>query len=139
MNSSHLPKFRHQFFISHTSSDKPEANLLYKKLTAHAFAVFLDEVSIPLGRNIVSYIQDGLYHSEHIIAVLSEDFFKCEWAEAEVNSSLILDPGNGKGRILPILIENCEMPPLFKSLKYLDAREGITSKTIEAIVGFYRA
>jgi hypothetical protein len=110
-------------FISHSSQDKPFVRRLVQELERHHLRVWFDEQEIGVGDSIVTRISDGLKDSDYFMVVLSKASVASPWVQEEINSAL-MDQVSGKGTaVLPVLIEECEIPPLLRSRLYADFRQ----------------
>jgi len=71
-------------FISHSSIDKAFASRLAEVLRANGISVWIDEMSLNLGDNIIQKIEEGIRSSDVIIAVLSKNYVSSKWAMQEL-------------------------------------------------------
>lgn len=124
-------------FISHASEDKTQyVEPLCKKFESEGIKIWYDKNEILWGDNIVKKINHGLSKSKYVIVVLSINFIRKNWTNAELEAVLNIETNNGDIRILPLLIgdENeikliLDEYPLIAGklhLKYLDGTEKIT-------------
>ncbi|MEI7730998.1 MAG: toll/interleukin-1 receptor domain-containing protein [Verrucomicrobiota bacterium] len=122
---------RHQFmkattqprvFISHSSKDKPFVRKLVAELKKHKLSVWLDEQEIQIGDSIVSKISGGLRDSDYFVIVLSKASVTSPWVQVELNSALIAQISNQGVAVLPVLIEDCDIPTLLRDRLYADFR-----------------
>ncbi len=114
---------KYDVFISHSSFDKEWVRQLVEKLSEYNLNVFFDEKTIHVGQSIFKKINDALVDCPYIFVILTEDWTNSEWCLSETYSSLFTDPTNVRGRIIPIFLKDCEIPPLLRGLKYIDFRE----------------
>jgi glycosyltransferase involved in cell wall biosynthesis/tetratricopeptide (TPR) repeat protein len=109
-------------FVSHSSQDKAFVRKLVDELNRHDLKVWFDEREIKVGDSIVEGISRGLRDSEYLMVVLSKSSVSSRWVREELNTTLT-DQLSGKGGVvLPVLIEDCEIPPLLKGRLYADFR-----------------
>jgi hypothetical protein len=100
--SATVPMMDHDVFISHASEDKDGfVRELATKLTDQGLAVWYDEFSLVWGDSLRRDIDRGLAASRFGIVVLSENFFKKEWPQRELDGLVQLEMA-GQSRILPI-------------------------------------
>ena len=116
-------EFEYDVFLSHSSSDKEIVRKIAQGLASRGVRVWFDETEIEIGGNIPSEIEKGLTHSRHVILCMPLRFFASDWSEAERSGTVFEDPANKRGRLIPLLLEDCEIPPLLAPLKYADFRE----------------
>ena len=107
-------------FICHSSVDKPFSRMLYADLLKHGIRVWIDEKEISVGDSIYESIENGLKNSDYTIVVISEKALKRPWVRRELSASFSLEVESEKKRILPILIEDCDIPIFLKDKKYAD-------------------
>lgn len=88
-------------FISHASEDKELiVRPLAKELSKYS-EVWFDEEKIALGDSLTEKINEGLSGTSLAIVVLSESFFKKQWALRELNS-LISKMIDSKLKVVPL-------------------------------------
>lgn len=115
-------KSSHRIFISHSSKDKPFVRQLVNDLRSRNIDVWVDERELKVGDSIVKGISEGLNEADYLIVVLSKSSASSRWVQAELNTA-IMDQLSGKGVVvLPILIEDCQIPALLKDRVYADFR-----------------
>ncbi len=110
-----------KLFICHASEDKdPFVDKLASELDKRAMYAWYDKHEILVGDSIVRKINEGLSSSDYFIAVLSPSSVIKPWVQREMDSTLHRCL-NGDGiRLLPILLEPCDIPPLWGDFKYAD-------------------
>jgi hypothetical protein len=109
-------------FISHSSRDKPFVRKLVQELEQRHLNVWFDERELKVGDSIVAGVSAGLRNSDYLIVVLSKSSVASRWVQEELNAAL-MEELSGEGRpVLPVLIDDCELPPLLKSRLYADFR-----------------
>ena len=111
-----------RIFLSHSSQDKPFVRRLVKDLEAEELNVWLDEQELGVGDSIVRKIADALKKADYLIIVLSPESVRSKWVKAELNSALMEDFSNKGIAVLPVLIEDCEIPFLLRDRVYADFR-----------------
>lgn len=92
----------HDFFISHASEDKDGfVRELCEALRAKGANVWYDEFTLKVGDSLRRNIDRGLANSQFGIVVVSENFFRKEWPNRELDGLVALET-QGQTRILPI-------------------------------------
>jgi hypothetical protein len=109
-------------FISHSSKDKPVALGLAADLRRLRVAVWIDSERIKYGQCIAQAIQDGLAQADCILVLVSQSFVASRWCRAEYEPLLMAEIDSGDVLVVPVLIDNCEMPLLLKRKSYCDLR-----------------
>lgn len=134
-------------FLSHASVNKPivrkvAADICAERSTSgRSFTVWLDEAEIRPGQSIPGAVNAGLETSRLFALLLSPAYFesKSGWTDAEWHAILHADPDNRRGRVLPILIEDCpKLPPLLRHLRIIDMREARYDDGLRELIGILR-
>ena len=109
-------------FISHSSADKKYARKLFHEFNRIGVKAWLDEREIKVGDDIISNIERGLRESDYLAIILTSNSISSRWVEEELNSFRIQQINEGNTKVLPLLFEECELPPLLRSKKWADFR-----------------
>jgi hypothetical protein len=107
-------------FISHTSADKPIVRKISEDIQNHNFPVWLDEWRIKAGECIVSAIEEALTSCRFVLVVLSPRAVESGWVDREWKAKYWVEVKEGRVRVIPVLIENCSVPTLLKTKRYVD-------------------
>jgi hypothetical protein len=97
--------------------------MVHDDLTNLGVSCWLDENKIKVGDSIVSKIDEALGSSKTMIAFLSKRAVQSMWAKKEWQSFLSRQLSGGELRILPAVLEECEIPSILADIKYADFRE----------------
>jgi hypothetical protein len=120
-----------RIFISYTSADSIFVDKLALDLASFHTQIFYDKWKIKVGDSIVEKINEALSSHDNLLIVLSKNSVKSSWVQRELNSSLMRQLKDNQIKIKPILIEDCDIPPLLADIKYADFRndynDGFTS------------
>ncbi len=114
-------------FISHSSQDKPFARKLTTDLERQNLYVWLDKRELRVGDSIVEKISEGLKETDYFIVILSKASVDSRWVKTELNAAMVEEICNKGTVVLPVLIEDCEIPPLLKDRLYADFRSDYNS------------
>ena len=112
-------------FICHASEDKPAARELALAMKTIGAEVWFDEWEIKVGQSIVQKINDALGKVSHLIVILSHNSINKPWVKKEFSSALMRQLSQDSITVLPLLIDNCSIPPILADIKYADGRNGI--------------
>lgn len=89
-------------FISHAWEDKESfVRPLAKALEAKGLRVWFDELTLTVGDSLRRSIDRGLANSRYGIVILSENFFKKEWPQKELDGLAVREV-SGEKVILPV-------------------------------------
>lgn len=115
-----MPESKVVAFLSHSSSDKPFVRQLASDLDAAGVSVWLDEQRIKVGDSISESISHGLASSDFFLIVISEKSIESEWVRKELNSALLTEVQKRQVHILPLKLEDVEIPSLIADKRYAD-------------------
>lgn len=109
-------------FISHSSSDKTFVDRLVADLASREIPVWYDKFDLRVGDSVTGRINEGLSQSKYFLIVLSKASSLSRWVTEELNAALMQQVAIGGTFLLPVLIENCDIPPLLIHRRYADFR-----------------
>ena len=98
--------------------DKLAVNLIQRKAN-----IWVDRWEVKVGESLTDKIQNAIKSANAILIVFSKAFLQSEWCKRELSASLIRELEEKKVLILPLLIEDCEIPVFLKDKLYADFRE----------------
>jgi len=114
-------------FLSYSRKDQAFVEELYRRLTRDGVECFFDKKSIKWGANFVLALEKGIDDCEIVVAVLSPDFCKSEWANVERTAAMVKDPAALRRRIRPLLRRPCDdLPPFLQTANHID----VTTETL---------
>ncbi len=109
-------------FLSHNYADKPFARRLAKDLERLDIEVWLDEAEIKIGDSLIEKIREGIDQMEYLGVILTKNSIDSEWVKKEIDIAMNQEIAGKKVKILPILLENCELPGFLVGKLYADFR-----------------
>lgn len=109
-------------FLSHSSKDKAFARRLGNDLRQYGAKVWIDEAEINIGDSLIEKISQGLSKTDYIVVLLSQLSCSSEWVKRELNIVLTKEIQGRKVKVLPCLLDDCEMPLFLLDKKYADFR-----------------
>ena len=121
------------FFISYSSEDSHDARRISEAIRATGQSIFFDEWSIDPSDSIVTKISDALLKHDTLALILSPNSIKSQWVRKELDSALMAQLSGHDIKLLPLLIEDCEVPILLKDIQYIDFTKGFEDGLIELI------
>ena len=110
-----------KIFISYSHQDIVIADLIVKTLEEVGLSPWIDRTEIQPGDSFVERINQGLAKASYAILLLSQTSTASRWVSREWMSTLADD----QTVLLPIVIEDCEIPPLLRDIIYIDLRSNI--------------
>lgn len=111
----------HSIFLSHTADDKDFVRQLRDELVASGVnRVWLDEAEIKIGDSLIAKIGEGMKHSKYIAVILSKKSIVAPWVKKELEIAMTREMKSGEVVVLPLLIEECELPEFLSGKLYAD-------------------
>jgi hypothetical protein len=111
---------RKDFFISYRTVDERWAEWIAWQLEAAGYSAHVQAWDFRPGRNFVHEMQTGLARCGRTIAVLSPEYTRSGFTEAEWFTAFAHDPRGEKGLLLPVRVEDCEIEGLLGQVIYVD-------------------
>lgn len=123
-------------FISHSVQDRKFIDKLTNALKKDGVTTWRADKEISAGETIQEKINDAISKTDYFIAVLSKNSTSSSWVNFEISAILNREISKQQRIILPVLIEDCDIPFSLKNRLFADFRlsfeEGY-SKLIQAI------
>jgi|GEM_PF-3524384 len=112
-------------FISYSHGDKKFVNRLTRDLENAGVHVWVDEKKIKVGDSISRKIEEGISECDFFCLVISRHSINSKWVDREYRTALNgqLSPGTTP-KILPLLIQNVELPKFLADTLYTDFSRG---------------
>jgi hypothetical protein len=112
-----------RLFVSYTGRDKEWAEwLAYRIEDGGSYSAVLQEWDFVPGENYVQRMNDAVQTSVLVVLVMSEAYFRSACCRDEWTAALVGDRTGG-GAILPVRVEDCEIPALLRARVYVDLVE----------------
>jgi hypothetical protein len=109
-------------FISHSHHDAKFVDTLASHLIKNNAYVWVDRWELNVGDSLLQKIQEFLKDASALIVVLSKASIQSEWCKKELSAGLIRELEERRVIVLPVLIEDCEIPLLLRDKLYADFR-----------------
>jgi hypothetical protein len=124
-----LPKV----FISYSSRDTKFVNWLITRLKQEGLTVWVDVQQVAVGDSIVARVNEGLESASYFIPVLSKSSVQSAWVQQEMDYAIIREKTQTPLSILPVVIDDCNLPPLLVGRKFADCRTDRNQGLIELL------
>jgi hypothetical protein len=111
-------------FISYASADKTFARRLAASMTLLGHTVWIDQQEIGIGDSPWSKVEAGIEQAEYLIVVLSKHTLASAWVEREIQVKYCDEIAQRRTLILPVVIEDCPLPPFLRVKRFADFRVG---------------
>jgi hypothetical protein len=107
-------------FICHSSEDKDRFVIRFaERLRSNGIDAWIDKWEMVPGDILVDKIfESGIQYSNCFIIVLSKSSTQKKWVKEELNAAF-MKRIEGKIRIIPVIIEECEIPECLKSTVWI--------------------
>lgn len=111
-------------FLSHASEDIAWCEHLAERLRNEGVRVWFDRWELQPGDHLLVRLNEGLEQSRKMVAVWSASYFRDDkvWTRAEGFSQQHADVLARERPLLPLLIEDCKIPPTFRNTLFIDFR-----------------
>jgi hypothetical protein len=125
-------------FLSYANVDKDIVHQVAAGLDAHGIRVWSDEKLKP-GVPWVNEIERALDRADFILFFISSSSVHRSWPQRELQIALHRQiSGEGGPVILPVLLEEAEVPPLLRDIQWLDLRDRKVERAIPQLVNAIR-
>jgi hypothetical protein len=107
-------------FLSHSSKDKFFVRKIAERLTLSGVKVWIDEAEIKIGDSLIDKISQGIKGADYLVVVLSHNSVSSSWVQRELYLSITQEIIGKNIKVLPVLIDNCEIPFFLRDKLYAD-------------------
>lgn len=105
-------------FLSHSWQDKFFARKLAEVLESRGVNVWIDEAELRVGDSLLQRISEAIGKTDYFAVVLSHNSVSSSWIQKELQIAMTKEIDGRMIRVLPILLEKCEIPPFLKDKLY---------------------
>jgi HJR/Mrr/RecB family endonuclease len=109
-------------FLSYAQADKDTARYIADALKRSGVSTLFDEWELQLGDSIVQHIERGVESSDFVLLLLSPAAVQSHWIQKEWSAAFSRELNDRAIRILPVLIADCDVPPILATRVVLDLR-----------------
>ena len=109
-------------FICYSHADKVFVDSLARTLVKNKTRVWLDRWELKVGDSLVQKIQDAITEADALLVVLSNASVESEWVKRELSAATIRELEEKRVLILPVVIDDCQVPLLLRDKVYVDFR-----------------
>lgn len=107
-------------FISYHSSDKAFVERLVRDLQNNNIEVWYDESEIQIGENIKDKVSSAIKDCAYYMIIISENYKRSKFVEFELLKMLEQEKKENITKILPVNIDNSELPEIIQDRMYAD-------------------
>jgi hypothetical protein len=109
-------------FISYSSLDRIITRRIVARLKKEGFSTWLDEHQLLAGDPLAEGIGTAISRAKAVLVVISANSIKSRWLKYELNIATERMV-RGECRVIPIVIDNAQLPPEVQGLLYADLRK----------------
>ena len=109
-------------FISYSHADELIVNKLAAHLVKHHANVWVDTWELSVGDSILNRVQEAIQESSALLVILSKASVESEWCKKELSAGLMRELDEKRVVVLPVLVEDCEIPMFLQEKMYADLR-----------------
>jgi hypothetical protein len=121
--------YRYDVFISYSHKDKVWVrNILLPTLENNKIKVAIDFRDFEPGAPSIMEMERVVKESRKVLLVLTPNYLNSAWSEFESTMISTLDPGARQRRILPILLQKCDIPLRINHITYVDFTDPTMSR-----------
>jgi hypothetical protein len=114
-------EFQYDAFISYSHRDSPWVrNVVLPHLEGEGLRVCIDYRDFELGAPSLVNMENAVDRSRKTLLVLTPNWVASEWTEFEALLIQTRDPAGRGRRILPLMVQPCELPSRLQVFTYLD-------------------
>lgn len=116
------PMDRPTVFLSHSSKDKPFVSRLATDLKSQGVPVWYDQWELKVGDSLSERIERGISQSGWLALVISKNSASSDWVQKELRAAQARELRDKSVFVLPIIIDDCEIPLFLLDKLYADFR-----------------
>lgn len=111
---------KRDFFISYNGADEQWAKWIAGILGENGYSTWIQAWDFRPGGNFVLDMQEALVKSKRFIAVLSQNYLKSLYCQAEWAAAFTKDPNSEKRLFIPVRVTDVKPDGLFSAIIYID-------------------
>ena len=120
-------------FISYSHADKTFVDMLAAHLVKRNAHVWVDSWELNVGDSIIGRVQEAIQDSSALLVILSKASVQSEWCKKELSAGLMRELDEKRVVVLPVLLEDCDIPIFLREKMYADFRKDF-DKGVSAVV-----
>lgn len=120
-----------KIFISYSHADKKVVKQFAFQLSLRGFDLWVDEKDVSFGGNYTTAILRGIHEADLYLVFLSQNSIQSSWVEAEIDFALRESIERKNLTIVPVRLDDSEIPVPLSNIDYVDARYSIESAAEE--------
>lgn len=114
-------------FISYSRKDADFVDKLSYALIENNVKVWKDDMKMVAGDLLSHRIRAGIEGASYFLIVLSKNSLASKWVQEEINEALVRETEQKGIVIIPIVLDDCEIPAVLKDKLFVDFKENFDS------------
>ena len=114
-----------QIFLSYSHEDRQVAEQIADALSMRGTKVWFDEYEVTVGTSLATAIDRELAASDYVVVLLSRHSVQSRWVRQELEATYGREIDARAITVVPVLLEDCEVPPVLASKQYVDLRSNV--------------
>jgi hypothetical protein len=127
-------KRRPTAFLTYSHADKEIVKQVAHQLLEQGVNVWYDAHQIGAGDNIADRVDRGVESADFLVFFMSESSLRSAWVTREVDAAITRQASGSGVRVLPVLLDNSALPPLFRSVHYVDLRDDNVENAVRVLL-----
>lgn len=123
-----------RIFLSYSSKNEDFVRNLAADLNKLKHTIWLDKWEIRVGDSVITKIEGAIDEADFVAVVLSKNSTSSGWVEKEWQAKYWEEITKRKVMVLPLLLEDCTIPPLLRPKKYADFRSNYKTGLVELAI-----
>jgi hypothetical protein len=125
---------QHDIFVSYNHAQAPMAEFLVSTLKASARPprIYIDSTGISSGTSWPTEIAMALDASRRVVALYSPGYWASRICQLEFNAAFARQLDTGQQVLFPLLLEEVQIPYLFRTIQLIDCRVNDRSRLAQA-------
>lgn len=113
-------------FISCAHEDRRVAEQIADALSKSGTNVWFDKYEVKVGASLAAAIDAALEASDYLVVLLSPHSIRSQWVSQEVASAYGREIDARAITLVPVLLEDCDIPPVLAAKQYIDLRLNVS-------------
>ncbi len=110
-------------FISYSHENEDFVNQLIARLLEARVSIWYDRIGIKVGESLIQKIQGAISEADFLAVILSKASVASAWCREELDAGLLRQLEERRVVVLPLLMEECEIPVFLRGKKYANFRQ----------------
>jgi hypothetical protein len=137
MGRSREKAMSYDVFISYARADMALAHRLATDLGNAGYTVFVDMATLAAGASFAEELSRAIQDARFVLVLLSQAYVESRWAQQELRLAMDqeLRMSSGAIKVIPIRLDDCEIPFLLRDKRAVDLRSPATfAREVERLV-----